>query len=79
MRSSFPLYKAGFFINKAMNLSVLICSAVQASVVVFEPIAKIFGVVPLNSVQWVTVILLSLLPLFSGEIGKLFSENKMQI
>lgn len=79
MRSSFPLYKAGFFTNKAMNLSVLICSAVQASVVVFEPIAKIFGVVPLNSVQWVTVILLSLLPLFSGEIGKLFSENKMQI
>ena len=75
-RSSSPLYKAGFFSNKTMNLAVIVCSAVQASVVVFEPLANIFGVIPLSLMQWLIVIALSLVPLVSGEIGKILSSRR---
>lgn len=70
MRSSLPLYKAGFFSNRTMTAAVIICVAVQASVVVFEPLANIFGVTALNGIQWTIVALLSLIPLIIGEIGK---------
>ncbi len=75
-RSSSPLYKAGFFSNKTMNLAVIVCSAVQASVVVFEPLANLFGVIPLSLMQWLIVIALSLVPLVSGEIGKILSSRR---
>lgn len=76
MRSTLPLYKAGVFSNKMMNISVLVCCAMQAAVVFIPKLAKLFGVIPLNSVQWLTVIGLSLVPLISGEIGKLFFIKK---
>lgn len=77
MRSSLPLYKAGFLSNKTMTLAVIVCTAVQASVIVIKPLADIFGVISLNGIQWLVVALLSLIPLFIGEIGKIiFSKNK---
>ncbi len=77
MRSSSPLYKIGFFSNKAMTLAVAVCCAVQASVVIIKPLAEIFGVVALNTNQWLTVAALSVAPLFIGEIGKImFWKNK---
>lgn len=76
-RSSLPLYKAGFFSNRAMTLAVAACTAVQASVVIFKPLADIFGVTQLNAVQWLTVAVLSLIPLITGEAGKImFSKKK---
>ncbi|MBR5562179.1 MAG: calcium-translocating P-type ATPase, PMCA-type [Clostridia bacterium] len=75
-RSSLPLYKAGFFGNKMMNLAVAVCVILQAAVVVIAPLAKVFGTVPMNSAQWATVIALSLVPLITGEIGKaIFSKS----
>lgn len=75
-RSSVPLYKAGLFSNRMMTLAVIICTAVQASVVIFEPVANIFGVIPLNMNQWLVVAALSLAPLIISEIGKIiFSKN----
>lgn len=75
-RSSLPLYKAGFFSNKAMTLAVAACCIVQAAVVIFEPLADIFGVMPLSTVQWLTVAALSLIPLISGEIGKIVFSSR---
>lgn len=75
-RSSSPLYKAGFFSNKTMNLAVIVCTTVQASVVIFEPLANLFGVVPLTFTQWIIVVFLSLVPLISGELGKIFIKQK---
>lgn len=69
-RSSVPLCKAGVFGNRMMNLAVAVCSLVQAAVVVIPPLAEIFGVVALNTIQWAIVIGLSLVPLIAGEIGK---------
>lgn len=76
MRSSLPLYKAGFFSNKAMTFAVIICTAVQASVVIFEPLAHIFGVTVLTGTQWAAVAGLSLIPLIIGEIGKTVFSGK---
>lgn len=71
MRSSHPLIKAGIFSNKTMNAAMIICCAVQASVVFIPELAEIFGVIPLNSLQWTAVAALSLIPLIVGEGGKL--------
>lgn len=70
MRASVPLVEAGLFDNKMMNLAVILCSAVQASVIIFPPLASIFGVIPLNGLQWLLVAGLSLVPLIIGEAGK---------
>lgn len=75
MRSSLPLYKIGFFSNKTMNLALVLCCAVQAAVVVIPPLAHIFGVIPLNALQWLTVSGLSLIPLIAGETGKILFKK----
>lgn len=71
MRSSLPLYKAGIFSNRMMNIAVAVCSAAQAGVVVFPRLAGIFGVTPLSSVQWLIVAALAAVPLAVGEAGKI--------
>ena len=71
LRSSLPLYKAGFFSNKTMNAAILICSAVQAAVVIFPGLANLFGVTVLNSAQWLVAIALSLVTLLVSECGKI--------
>lgn len=76
MRSSLPLYKAGFFTNKTMTLAAAVCCAVQASVVIIPPLAEVFGVMALTGHQWLIVGLLSLLPLIAGEAGKILFPNK---
>ncbi len=76
MRSSFPLYKIGFFSNRMMNVAVIVCSAMQCAVVLIPQLASLFGVVPLNTIQWLTVIILSAVPLLSGEIGKITFSKK---
>ncbi len=76
MRSSMPLFKAGIFSNRMMNIAVVMCSAVQASVVIFPPLADVFGVTALTGTQWATVAGLSLVPLITGEIGKTVYTRK---
>jgi Ca2+-transporting ATPase len=74
-RSSLPLYKAGLFGNRMMNLAVAVCVALQVAVVVIAPLANVFGTVPLNGKQWGIVIGLSAVPLITGEIGKIIFQN----
>lgn len=73
MRSSQPLYKAGIFSNIMMNLAVIVCSGVQAAVMLIPALAEIFGTVPMTGKQWVIVAALSLTTLIIGEAGKIFS------
>lgn len=75
MRSSLPLYKAGIFSNRIMNLAVILCTAVQASVVIIPPLADIFGVTPLTPIQWLIVAALSLVTLAVGEAGKIINTK----
>lgn len=74
MRSSQPLYKAGIFSNKMMNLAVIVCSGFQAAVMIIPQLAEIFGTVPMNGVQWAIVASLSLITLIIGEAGKILSR-----
>ncbi len=72
MRSHKPIFKVGFFSNKRMAFSAIICTALQLAVMLIPAFAQSFKVVPLGRSEWFTVALLSLAPLIIGEITKLF-------
>ena len=76
MRSTQPLFKIGLFSNKTMTVAVAVCCAVQASVILIPPLAEIFGVTALAAPQWITVALLSVVPLAVGEAGKILFTKK---
>lgn len=48
----------------------------QVGVVVFNPIANIFKLVPLNQTQWIYTIIISFIPLVIIELQKKFNEFK---
>lgn len=48
----------------------------QVGVVVFEPVANIFKLVPLNQTQWIYTIIISFIPLVIIELQKKFNEFK---
>ena len=48
----------------------------QISVVLIPQIAKIFDVIPLNNIQWIYTILISVSPLFIMELQKKINEIK---
>ena len=70
MRSERSLFKVGIFSNKKMVQSFIICLALQVSVVSIPFLTGIFKTTPLNSSQWLTVILLALVPILVVEIEK---------
>ena len=74
-RSSESIFKCGIFSNKTMNIAVAVCGVLQAAVVCIPQLAALFGTVPLNAVQWLTVLAISSMPLVLGEIGKLFGKR----
>jgi Ca2+-transporting ATPase len=75
-RSSKPVIGKDFFSNRMMNLAVAVCAVLQAGVVCLPAIAPFFGAVPLNPVQWTTVLALSSMPLVIGEISKRIFTKK---
>ena len=48
----------------------------QVGVVIFKPIANIFELVPLNKIQWIYTITISIIPLVIIELQKKFNEFK---
>ncbi|MBR5773391.1 MAG: HAD-IC family P-type ATPase, partial [Clostridia bacterium] len=75
MRSERSLFRIGIFSNKKMVQSFLICLALQISVVTIPFLTSIFKTSPLSSAQWLTVILLSLVPLIAVEIEKALTKK----
>lgn len=73
LRSSQPILKTGLFGNKMMNIAFPVCTAAQAAVVVIPSLARMFGVVPLNFLEWVIVGAISMVPPAVGETGKILS------
>lgn len=49
----------------------------QVTVVVVPQIAEVFKLVPLNKVQWLYTIIISLVPLVIMEVQKKFEEIKI--
>ncbi len=70
MRSSHSLFKVGFFSNKTMNLSLLVCTALTAFVIFTPSIVNIFGMMYLDWWLYLVGLALSLLPIAVMEIAK---------
>ncbi|MGX8702618.1 calcium-translocating P-type ATPase, PMCA-type [Caproiciproducens sp.] len=76
MRSPHSVFKAGIFANPKLVMAGMICTALQAMVIVFEPLAVIFKTAVLNGRQWLIVALLSLIPLAVVELEKAVTARK---
>ena len=74
LRSDNSLFEVGLFTNKYLSLCIAISLILQILVIVITPIANIFNVVPLNSTQWIYVIIISIIPIVIMEIKKKVKE-----
>lgn len=74
MRSKQSLFKAGLFRNKKLVLAAVACIALQLSVIVVPPLARIFKTVALMPQQWCIVAALALVPLVVVELEKAASR-----
>ena len=69
------IFKTGIFENKYLIGSFILGTLLQVIVVIVPSLAKIFELVPLNFVQWIYTILISIMPIFIIEIQKMFKEK----
>ncbi len=76
IKSDESVFKVGFLENKYLFGAFLLGTLLQIGVVVIPPIADLFKLVPLNSIQWIITIGISILPLFIMEIQKKANEIK---
>ena len=77
MRSSHSLFKIGFFSNKTMNLSWLVCTLLTAFVLFVPGVVNVFGMMMLDWWMYLIGIGLSFLPILVMEIAKLI-ENAVR-
>ena len=70
VRSEKSLFEVGFFGNKKMVVSFLVCLVMQVSVISVPFFSTIFRTVSLNFLQWTIVALLSASPIIVVEIEK---------
>lgn len=70
MRSEHSLSEIGFFSNRKLVYSFIICAFLQISVITIPQLAKVFQVVPLTVRQWAMVLFLSFCPIVVVELQK---------
>jgi P-type Ca2+ transporter type 2C len=76
VRSEESIFKIGIFKNIYLIGAFVLGLILQVSVVIIPQIARIFDVVPLNKVQWIYTMLISISPIFILEIQKKINEIK---
>ena len=76
IKSEESIFKSGIFENKYLLGSFLLGTLMQVGVVIIEPIANVFKVVPLNQTQWLYTMIISSIPVVVIEIQKKFNEFK---
>ena len=74
IKSENSIFKTGIFNNLYLIGAVLIGLVLQTIVIVSPTIAQVFNCIPLNGVQWLIVISISILPLILVEIQKAINE-----
>ena len=72
------IFETGIFENKYLVGSFVLGVFVQAIVVIIPFLANIFELVPLNGVQWLITITISLLPIPIMELQKKMNETKLE-
>nr|WP_255575613.1 calcium-translocating P-type ATPase, PMCA-type [Caproiciproducens faecalis] len=75
MRSSRSVFEAGIFANPKLVLAAVICTALQAMVIVIKPLSVIFKTAVLTGHQWLIVVALSLIPLAVVELEKALTAH----
>ncbi len=75
MRSSHSLFKVGFFTNKTMNLSWLVCTALTAFVLFVPGVVNVFGMIMLDWWMYLIGLGLAFLPILVMEIAKLIENS----
>ncbi len=70
MRSEHSLFQIGFFRNKKLLFSVLLCITIQCAVITVPALQIIFDTTSLTPTQWFIVAILSLLPIPLVELEK---------
>lgn len=75
IKSEESIFKENIFNNKYLIGAFVLGALLQISVT-FEPLAKIFDVVPLNSAQWIYTLAISVSPILIMEVQKKFNEFK---
>ncbi|MGH1722865.1 calcium-translocating P-type ATPase, PMCA-type [Enterococcus durans] len=73
------IFSIGVFSNSAMNKAFLVSLALQLAVLFIPFLQEIFKVQSLTGMEWLIVILLSLVPLIVSEITKAFRSKKLQV
>jgi P-type Ca2+ transporter type 2C len=68
------IFQSGLFTNKYLVASILIGIWLQFIVITFTPLAEIFDVIALSGNEWLTVLILSIMPLVINEIIKFFKR-----
>lgn len=70
MRSSHSLFKVGFFTNKTMNISLLVCTLMTAFVLFVPGVVNVFGMTNLNWYLYLIGLGLAVLPIVVMELSK---------
>lgn len=78
VRSEESILKIGVFKNIYLVGAFALGLILQVSVVIIPQIARIFDVVPLNKIQWIYTMLISISPIFILEIQKKINEIKFE-
>ncbi len=75
MRSRHSLFTVGWFSNRKMVLSFLVCAVLQLLVITHPLLQEVFGVAALNPVQWLIVVSCSIAPVFFVELQKFVAKT----
>lgn len=76
MRSEHSIFRAGIPGNPRLILAAVVCTALQAAVIVFPPLSAVFKTAVLSGTQWLCVALLSAMPLAVVELEKALLERR---
>ena len=75
MRSRHSLFTVGWFSNRKMVLSFLVCAVLQLLVITHPLLQEVFGVAALNPGQWLIVVSCSIAPVFFVELQKFVAKT----
>ena len=74
VKSEESIFKIGLFENKYLIGSFILGALMQVIVVIVPYLANMFSLVPLNKIQWIYTIGISILPIIIIEIQKRFNQ-----
>ena len=72
------IFSIGVFSNKYLIGAILLGFLLQLLVITIPPIASLFGVYKLTINDWIFVIIISLIPIISNELIKIFKRSKIR-